>query len=180
MSLSTVDTWRNLHVLLQPHLAWLQSAQLCCATAQRKCWCVVGLGELTRRRSPDLPGCGGGTWTLEERDKFCRFFGRFELQSLQLQLHGVSPSDLLTKGTAHGPRWRLRLHADPSGIAVFAGLENDGLENDTVHCLVALPLLPPQAIPDVVVDIQGELDSDSSHSSNLRKLIAYVQWHWVG
>ena len=56
---------------------------------------------------------------------------------------------------------------------------NDAHVRDSVHCLVALPLLPPQAIPDVVVDIQGELDSDSTHSSNLRKLIAYVQRHWV-
>ena len=56
---------------------------------------------------------------------------------------------------------------------------NDAHVRDSVHCLVALPLLPPQAIPDVVVDIQGELDSDSTHSSNLRKLIAYVQRQWV-
>ena len=55
---------------------------------------------------------------------------------------------------------------------------NDTHVRDTVHCLVALQWLPPQAIPDAVVDIQGELDSDSTHSSNLRKLIAYVQRHW--
>ena len=56
---------------------------------------------------------------------------------------------------------------------------NDAHVRDTVHCLVALPLLPPQAIPDAVVDIQGELDADSTHISNLRQLIAYVQRHWV-
>jgi len=53
---------------------------------------------------------------------------------------------------------------------------NDAYVKDTVHCLVALPLLTPQVIPDAVVDIQAELNSDSS---NLRKLIAYVQRHWV-
>ena len=54
---------------------------------------------------------------------------------------------------------------------------NDAHVRDTVHCLVALPLLPPQTIPDAVVNIQAELNSDSTHSSNLRKLIAYVQQH---
>ena len=38
---------------------------------------------------------------------------------------------------------------------------NDAHVRDTVHCLVALPLLPPQAISDAVIDIQGELDSDT-------------------
>ena len=56
---------------------------------------------------------------------------------------------------------------------------DDAHVRDTVHCLVALPLLPPQALPDAVVDMQGELDSDSTHSSNLRKLIEYVQRHWL-
>ena len=38
---------------------------------------------------------------------------------------------------------------------------------------------PPEAIPDAVVEIQDETDSDSTHITNLRKLIAYIQRQWV-
>jgi len=42
-----------------------------------------------------------------------------------------------------------------------------------------LSLLPPEAIPDAVVEIQDEIDSDSTHITNLRKLISYIQRQWV-
>jgi len=56
---------------------------------------------------------------------------------------------------------------------------NDDQVRSTVHCLVALPLLPPEAIPDAVLDIIQEMDPESDHISNLRKLIAYIQRQWI-
>jgi len=53
---------------------------------------------------------------------------------------------------------------------------NDEHVRNTAHCLVALPpTTTPEAITDAVVDIPDELDCDSTHITNLQKIIAYIQ-----
>ena len=62
-------------------------------------------------------------------------------------------------------------------ICLNDAIKNDDQVRNTVHCLgrPTLPLLPPEAIPDAVVEIQDEMDSDSTNITNLRKLITYIQ-----
>ena len=55
-------------------------------------------------------------------------------------------------------------------IGLNDAIINDDQVRNIVHCLVAFPLLPPEATPDAVVEIQDEMDSDSTHITNYANL----------